>query len=107
MVCSLKIAIALSNLKETRLIQQRLATLIPTTRRLKVEASLATDVVDPTTSKICIVVLPILNWQSLDPSRVAIYIKRDAIYIVEVTNKSDRMRVSGFRGEDTIVYNNI
>ena len=41
-----------------RLIPQRLATLIPTTHRLKVITSLATDAVDPTTSRI--VVLPIL-----------------------------------------------
>ena len=39
-------------------IPQRVATLIPTTHRVKVETSLATDVVDPTTSKIA--VLPIL-----------------------------------------------
>ena len=58
MVCSLEFAIALGNLKETRLIPQRRATLIPTTHRLRVEASLATDVVDPTTPKI--VVLSIL-----------------------------------------------
>jgi hypothetical protein len=44
--------------KANSVIPQCLATPIPTTHRLKEEASLATDVVDPTTSKIA--VLPIL-----------------------------------------------